>query len=80
MLIDLLTNNTEILDFVKKGHGGREENGEYFSLINIPAGFPEDFISDIDTFIAEKRISLEEYGYIIYNINKMIVKASGKIR
>lgn len=80
MLFDIITNNGEIFNFVKEKYGGRIIVNDNFKLVNIPAGYSNDFVSDIQRFIAEKGISLEENGYILYNPDNMIVRASGIIR
>jgi len=78
MLIDLITNNRKIFDFVKREHGGRDKNGKYFSLINIPAGFPDAFCKELDEFIKMENMGLEEYDYRVLRWDGKLIQASGK--
>jgi hypothetical protein len=66
MLVDLVSNSTHILKYVRKKQGGRlSEEG----LVNIPIGYLNNFARDLWTYVNKNKINLRKKGYKIIAIN-----------
>jgi len=79
MIIDLLTNSKDIVEFVKESEefgGIIDKQEKAYVLINIQIGFLEHFYEALDKFLEEKKI--ENYWYRILNPQGIVARDEGK--
>ena len=75
MIVDLITNNKAIFDYVKEGMNedgviryGRVKTEESpLKLVNFCIGFVDWFCEDLDNFTENQGIDMNKFGYRVLN-------------
>ncbi|MDD5191895.1 MAG: hypothetical protein PHH54_00485 [Candidatus Nanoarchaeia archaeon] len=66
MIIDLITNSQEIVNYVKKSEGCgdiEDKQPKAYVMLNVQIGFFDDLYKRLEKLIEEEKINKNKYGY-----------------